>query len=144
MNDPSGQQRLAPSRPATALAPHIREVLGLARPRLARVATAFMLPWLVFTIIGRLSRRFGRLWARLASTVRAGCLTFETAPWEAMGLALARALAGLPVINALVRPVIPVAAQLLLSARPSAAHPSAALTAAAARPAAAAPPYGRP
>lgn len=69
-------------------------------------------------VVGRLVAWFGRLWARLASTVRPGCLTLETAPWEAVGLALARGLSVLPVINGLVRPVLPVAAQLILTARP--------------------------
>jgi hypothetical protein len=60
---------------------------------------------------------YGRLWAWLTQDVRPACLTFERAPIEAMGLALARLLSGLPVISGFVRPVVPVAAQLALRDR---------------------------
>jgi hypothetical protein len=65
-------------------------------------------------VAGRVVRLFTRIWTYLARTVRPGCLTLEEKPWEGLGLGLARALLGLPVINGLARPLLPVTAQLLL------------------------------
>jgi hypothetical protein len=68
-------------------------------------------------LVGWLVGLYGRLWARLVRDVRPACLTYERASIEGAGLALARMLTGLPVINGFVRPVVPVASQLALRDR---------------------------
>ncbi|HEX4621209.1 MAG TPA: hypothetical protein VH208_06550 [Myxococcaceae bacterium] len=68
-------------------------------------------------LLGWVVGLYGRLWARLVRDVRPACLTYERASIEGAGLALARMLTGLPVINGFVRPVVPVASQLALRDR---------------------------
>jgi hypothetical protein len=68
-------------------------------------------------LVGWLVGIYGRLWARLVRDVRPACLTYERASLEGAGLALARIVTGLPVINGFVRPVVPVASQLALRDR---------------------------
>jgi hypothetical protein len=57
-----------------------------------------------------LPRWYGRLWRRWSRSAFPACLTAESVPWEAAGLALARILSGVPGLYMFVRPLIPVAA----------------------------------
>jgi hypothetical protein len=61
-------------------------------------------------VIGAPMRLYARFCRRLTRSVRAACAAFEEAPWEAAGLALARAIGGLPIVYLALRPVFGVAA----------------------------------
>lgn len=78
-----------------------------------------------------LPRTYGRLWARHTQALFSPAARFERSPWELAGVALARALSGVPGLYFFFRPLIPVAAAHILVAQ------NAAATAAADAPAAA-------
>jgi hypothetical protein len=62
-------------------------------------------------------RVYTALWRRVSASVFPACAAMERAPYEAAGLALARALASLPGVYLLTRPLFPVAAACALRAR---------------------------
>ena len=64
--------------------------------------------------------RYGEFWKRRTASVFSPAARVERQPWRLAGLAVARALAVLPVVKCFLRPVIPVAAaHLLLAERPA-------------------------
>jgi hypothetical protein len=67
-------------------------------------------------------RAFGRLWHRVVRTVWAPVAFTERMPLEFTGLSLVRLLGSLPVVKFFVRPLVPVAAGLLLARGPEAAE----------------------
>ncbi len=77
---------------------------------LARAGRVPLVGW-VFRLYARIARRFAR-------SAFAACGAFEEAPWEAVGLGLARAAAGVPCVWLAVRPMFgPAATHALLGAR---------------------------
>ncbi|HEY2511526.1 MAG TPA: hypothetical protein VGI39_11745 [Polyangiaceae bacterium] len=68
-------------------------------------------------VIGWVARLYGRIAARVTRSVTAACLTFEEAPYEAAGLALARLVCGVPFLYLAMRPVFGVAATHALVGR---------------------------
>jgi hypothetical protein len=68
-----------------------------------------------------LPRAFGRFWHRTSLSVWAPVSVAERMPLELSGLALVRLLGVLPVVKFFVRPIVPVAAALLLERGPDAA-----------------------
>ena len=65
-------------------------------------------------VIGWMARLYAKMWRWVVRGVRPACIAFERAPYESVGLGLARAISGFPVLNALFKPVVPVAAQIAL------------------------------
>jgi hypothetical protein len=92
-------------------------------------------PWFVRTfdragrvvLIGLLVRPYARLVAWVTLPVWPACAAFEEAPWESAGLALARGVAGVPVLYLVVRPFFgPAATHALVGRRAFDAVPSSA------------------
>jgi hypothetical protein len=101
-------------------------VFALAKTQLAwDPADDDTLPW--FLRLDRPGLRWWlpRLWARLMTrfsrSVWPACASFQRAPYEAIGLALARVVLYVPVLYTILRPVYVVAAQHVMLARPSSA-----------------------
>ena len=93
-------------------------VFTLANTRRAWESTSTAGPWFVraaeavgtIPVLGAPMRWYGRTWRRVTTSVHAACASFEQAPYEAAGLAAARAISSLPCIYLFVRPVLGVAA----------------------------------
>lgn len=76
-------------------------------------------PWFVrgslalgkIPLLGWFPRLYGKVWRGITKGVRSPCEVWERAPYEGLGMGLARVVCGLPVIYSFVRPVFSVAAQ---------------------------------
>jgi hypothetical protein len=62
-----------------------------------------------------LPRAYGRLWFRITRKLHGAALLVEEAPVAMLGLSVVRVAANLPVLGLLLRPVLPVAATLLVT-----------------------------
>jgi hypothetical protein len=71
-------------------------------------------------VVGWLLRPYVALVAWMTRSVASACHAFEHAPYEATGLALARAVASIPGVYLFARPAFPVAASHALVGRPPA------------------------
>ncbi len=85
-------------------------------------------PWFVraleragkIPVLGWGPRLYARLLTFATRKVWPACLAFEAAPWESLGLALARALASIPGFYLVCRPMFaPAATRILLARRPA-------------------------
>jgi hypothetical protein len=85
-------------------------------------------PWFVraleragtIPVLGWGPRLYARLLTFATRNVWPACLAFEAAPWESLGLALARALASIPGFYLVCRPMFaPAATRILLARRPA-------------------------
>jgi hypothetical protein len=91
----------------------------------ACLASAAPAPWFVRAALtigsvpffGIPARLYAAIWRRLSAPVDPACAAVEAAPYEAAGLAIARAVASLPGLYIVTRPLFPVAAAHALRAR---------------------------
>jgi hypothetical protein len=61
-----------------------------------------------------LPRKYGSLWYRITHNLHGGAELAEETPWQMIGLSVARIVSNLPVVGLVLRPLIPVAATLII------------------------------